>query len=178
MAGGSAFIAISRCVWFGRKVPSDSIIDSHCSRERADFWANQTHRLIAMNADPPATGRVGDCQCDAGIRDYAPLLLDRLSSTYTKLALEDAGRPHAAEVQHAAGRRFAYSRLEPLQDVDPNSPFLMLQVDGQIIGGHSDIFNQRIVDFMIEFFVLSETKRISLRVRPPAPFVSKTGSLR
>ena len=52
-----------------------------------------------------------------------------------------------------------YSRLEPVRDVDPNNPFIMASVDPAMIGGHSEIFNPRFLDFLIEYIVLSEIKR-------------------
>jgi hypothetical protein len=105
--------------------------------------------------------RTAGCQCEAGIRDYGPLLLERLARINESLQKRSLNPPGQSLDELAQGRRreFVHSRLEPMQDVDPHSPFMMVQVDDDVIGGHSDIFNQRIVDFMLEFFLLAEAKR-------------------
>ncbi len=55
------------------------------------------------------------------------------------------------------------SRLEPVRDVDPNNPFVMASIDPAVVNGHSDIFNARFLDFLIEYVVRSEIKRSLLK---------------
>jgi hypothetical protein len=114
------------------------------------YQPNQTHTLIGTDPAPAPRQQRFDCQCDARIQDYADLLLNRLTATYEAKDLD---------LRLGTRRDFQFSRLEPMQDSNPNSPFMMVRVDGQVINGHSDIFNKRIIDFMLEFFFLHETKR-------------------
>lgn len=159
------------------------------------FRANQTHRLIAFGDAPPAPVRKVACQCDAGIRDYGEFLLEYLEEgPFQELGplkglfragqLEGISRKGLA---HANRQEFRYSRLEPLQVIDQNSPFMMVQVDDDVIGGHSDIFNPRIVDFLVEFLIRSEVKRLLVQndlvpaqrpVTIPGPFYPQPGKPR
>jgi hypothetical protein len=143
------------------------------------FRAYQTHRLIALDTGFPHYRKV-DCQCDSGIRDYGGLLLNDLDDLYQELReLHDGLRAgqkrdiNADAFDHGRRQAFKYSRLEPMQDVDPNSPFMMVRVDDDVINGHSDIFNHRIVDFVIRTFVLAELKRLvvesGVRLEHPSP---------
>ena len=56
-------------------------------------------------------------------------------------------------------QEFLYSRLEPVRDVDPNNPFMTVQVDEDLVRGHGDIFNGRFLDFLMEFVIKTEVKR-------------------
>ena len=122
------------------------------------FRPNQTHQLIARGSPPSHRVRVAHCQCDSGIAQYRDLLLDAL--------LNQAGE--AGDLPPTAPRReYLFSRLEPMQDTAPNNPFFMVQVDDRVIGGHSDIFNPRTVDFLLEFMFRTEVRRSSVRLGTP-----------
>jgi hypothetical protein len=141
------------------------------------FRANHTHQLIARGSAPPNHGRIAPCQCEAGIADYRDVLLDALLNQVRTAARPDAD-PGALSVQAGVGsrREYLYSRLEPTQDTGPNNPFFMVHVDDEIIGGHSDIFNPRTVDFLLEFLLRSEAKRASVRQRLPQPALDGAAS--
>lgn len=130
------------------------------------FQPNQTHQLLPIGSPPPKQAPASKCLCDSGIGAYGDALLEALF----RRALDGAKAPlvtRAADPNTLASRReFLYSHLEPMQDVDPNGPFLMVQVDPKVIGGHGDIFNPRIVDFLIQFVFLSEVKRTSQQLSP------------
>ena len=132
------------------------------------FRANHTHQLIAAGKAPSNGVRTAKCVCDSGIAEYRDVLLSDL----LKGLQEEKGRDltgSAADPAHGRRRDYRYSRLEPMQDTDPNSPFMMVQVDDDVIGGHSDIFNPRIVDFLLEFVVRSEAKTRLVRTRRAMP---------
>ena len=73
-----------------------------------------------------------------------------LGRLYDYLKDPTTPRPTPEALQLAAYQEMLYSRLEPVRDVDPNNPFIMASVDPAIIGGHSEIFNPRFLDFLIE----------------------------
>jgi hypothetical protein len=129
-----------------------------------------THRLSA-SAEPlkrkPAPAGSGGCGCKSELRHYGDDLVDALEPYYRgvyRRVTDEVGRagPQAAAVRVdslGAYQEFLYSRLEPLTDVDPNTPFLMVQVDRDVVPDHSGIFNARFLDFVVEFTVRSELKR-------------------
>lgn len=136
------------------------------------FKANHTHQLIASGPAPPKTGRTAPCLCEAGISEYRDVLLAQLlRGAQAEKAAEPSGT--AADFAHGRRRDFRYSRLEQMQDTDPNSPFMMVQVDGDVIDGHSGLFNARSVDFLLEFIVRSEAKRRLVRTRSDVPVTSR-----
>jgi hypothetical protein len=86
----------------------------------------------------------------------------RLRPLYEALRDPDGG-PARVEpkdlLKLGAYQEFMHSRLEPIRDVDPNNPFLMVTVDREVVREHSDIFNPRFIDFLIEFVIRTEVKR-------------------
>lgn len=122
-----------------------------------------THRLVAKPGRQPFEATAGapklPCACPSRLGQYGDELIRRLEPFYRTLAgLAAAPR----DVQLAAYQEFMLSRLEPVRDVDPNNPFLMVKVDPAVVGNHSDIFNPVFLDFLIEFTVRTEIKREAL----------------
>ena len=116
-----------------------------------------THRLMMkVLPDIPAKEKISDgCVCSSNLRAYGDALVLRLKPFYERLAYESS----PDDLQLAAYQEFLFSRLEPIKDVDPNNPFMTVRIDDEIVGGHSDIFNARFLDFLIEFVVRTEVKR-------------------
>jgi hypothetical protein len=129
------------------------------------FQPNQTHHLLPIGDPPPKKAPKAKCLCDAGISAYGDALLESLFTRALAGDNADFVTPLADPNSLAGRREFLYSHLEPVQDVDPNGPFLMVQAHKDVIGGHSDIFNPRIVDFLVQFVFLSEAKRTSLQAQ-------------
>lgn len=111
------------------------------------------------------------CACSSGLRRYGDALIGNLERVYIQL-VDDVAKPHFGEARTAAGaaalnlatyREFLYSTLEQTRPIDPNAPFLTVKVDDDLVGGHSAIFNDRFLDFLIEYVVLAERKRHSQR---------------
>ena len=120
-----------------------------------------THRLVLRpGEDVPKPQEVeGTCRCKGNLGAFGDALVTRLKRFYTEISKDGGGLPDPDTLRLAAYQEMLYSRLEPLRDVHPHSPFIMARVDPGVIGEHSDIFNPRLVDFLIEFVVHSEIKR-------------------
>lgn len=121
-----------------------------------------THRLVAMpRADvPKPTGSSAPCRCSSNLKSVGDALLNRLKPFYDEIRKLDQGTPPDPRVLQLAGyREMLFSRLEPVRDVDPNNPFVMATVDPGVVNGHSDIFNTRFMDFLIEYIISAELKR-------------------
>jgi hypothetical protein len=128
-----------------------------------------THRLT--RSGPQLTSKGPDasdpCRCKSRLREYGDELVKELKPYYDSIYANAAasvgrgeGTAAARSVPSLGGyQEFRFSRLEPLTDIDPNTPFLMVQVDREVIGDHSRIFNAPFLDFVIEFTVRSELKR-------------------
>jgi hypothetical protein len=132
------------------------------------FQPNQTHQLLPLGDAPARQTHNIQCLCKSGILGYADQVLDSLFRRALAGPKAPVLTPFADPDTLASRREFLYSHLEPMQDVDPNNPFLMVQVDSTVIDGHGDIFNARIVDFLIQFVFLSEAKRTSELLNPGA----------
>ena len=119
-----------------------------------------THRLVAKPGRQPFTPAGqhpgAPCGCPRGLGQYGDELIKRLEPFYRTLT-QLASAPR--ELNLAAYQEFMLSRLEPVRDIDPNNPFLMVKVDPEVVGDHSDIFNPTFLDFLIEFTVRTEIKR-------------------
>jgi hypothetical protein len=111
------------------------------------------------------------CSCSSGLRRYGDALVAGLEPIYERLA-DDIGKGYfrdtltesnAPELNLATYREFLYSTLEQTRPIDPNAPFLTVKVDDDLVGGHSAIFNDRFLDFLIEYVVLAERKKRSQR---------------
>jgi hypothetical protein len=128
-----------------------------------------THRLTRSGPALASKGPdAGDpCRCQSRLREYGDDLVKELKPYYdglyasTAVSVGVAGPTAAARGVPSLGgyQEFRFSRLEPLTDIDPNTPFLMVQVDRQVVPDHSKIFNAPFLDFVIEFTVRSELKR-------------------
>jgi hypothetical protein len=137
-----------------------------------------THRLAPKpGSNAPEPERVsGTCACKSNLGAFGDALVRSLGPFYRAIAAQatesvaaietkDEVRQRAADAREerllrmAAYQEYRYSRLEPLKDVDPNNPFITVQVDRSIVGAHGDIFNPRFMDFFIEFVVRTEMKR-------------------
>lgn len=117
-----------------------------------------THRL-ALKTEAPSPApekKSGHCRCSSNVSRFGDALVINLEELYKTILVP---KPSDKQAQLAAYREFKYSRLEPARDVDPNNPFLMVEVDRKIIGSHSGIFNARFMDFLIEFVARTELKR-------------------
>ena len=120
-----------------------------------------THRLaLKPEGGIPLPETVeGTCQCSSNLGAFGDALVLRLGRLYEYLKDPNTPHPTPGTLKLAAYQEMLYSRLEPVRDVDPNNPFIMASVDPAIIGGHSEIFNPRFLDFLIEYIILSEIKR-------------------
>jgi hypothetical protein len=118
-----------------------------------------THRLVVKPEDgiPLPERTSGTCRCPSNLGAFGDALVLRLGRLYEHLHTEQP--PTVERLRLAAYQEMLYSRLEPLRDVDPNNPFIMASVDPDIVGGHSDIFNPRFMDFLIEYVIQTEIKR-------------------
>jgi hypothetical protein len=118
-----------------------------------------THRLVAHTLRPPLADTdvpKTPCSCPSGLSTYGDELIRRLEPFYRRISGSTAdNRP----LELSAYQEFMFSRLEPVRDVDPNNPFLMVKVDPAVVREHSDIFNPVFLDFLIEFTVRTEIKR-------------------
>lgn len=133
-----------------------------------------THRL-ALNPTtyPPLPDTAkGACTCPSNLRAFGDALVLRLRPLYEALRDPDGG-PARVEpkdlLELGAYQEFMHSRLEPIRDVDPNNPFLMVSVDRDVVREHSDIFNPRFIDFLIEFIIRTEVKREQVKALGAAP---------
>jgi len=119
-----------------------------------------THRLVEKpDAQIPQPERTsGTCRCTSNLAAFGDALILRLDPLYE--LLRNATTPPPDDALRMSGyQETMYTRLEPVRDVDPNNPFIMASVDPQVIGGHSDIFNARFMDFLIEYVIKNEIKR-------------------
>jgi hypothetical protein len=142
-----------------------------------------THRLTRSNYPLASKGDdVGDpCRCQSRLREYGDDLVKELKPYYDAIYANAAASVGRGDVAAAARnvpslggyQEFRFSRLEPLTDIDPNTPFLMVQVDREVIGDHSKIFNAPFLDFVIEFTVRSELKRRLQNENLPQSAVAK-----
>jgi hypothetical protein len=156
---------------------------SRAARSR-DFWLRMekgfglyepylTHRIVAapgaydgtpLPTDPPKTS--DKCACKSNLRAVSDDILAALQPLYKQLRDLRDSRQYGAAIERlrlAAYVQMLGSRLEPVRDVDPNNPFVMASIDPAVVNGHSDIFNARFLDFLIEYVVRSEIKRSLLK---------------
>jgi hypothetical protein len=130
-----------------------------------------THRLVLKPGDVPLPERrEGRCRCPENLRAFGDALVTRLKALYQALQQNQAPPP-VAQLRLASYQEMMFSRLEPIRDVHPYNPFVMATMDTRIVSGHSDIFNPRLIDFLIEYVLRSEIKRglVGDYVRSPMP---------
>jgi hypothetical protein len=120
-----------------------------------------THRIALKpeGAIPLPEKVEGKCRCSSNLGAFGDALVMRLGRLYDYMKDPNTPRPTPDTLNLGGYQEMLYSRLEPVRDVDPNNPFVMATVDPAIIGGHSEIFNPRFLDFLIEYIILSEIKR-------------------
>jgi hypothetical protein len=130
-----------------------------------------THRIVAGPAGklPPGDSVSGVCACKSNLGAAGDDIIRGLQPLYEQLRrikADDSGASadRAFDALRLAGyQEMLASRLEPIRDVDPNNPFVMATVDPAVVNGHSDIFNPRFMDFLIEYVIRSEVKRDLIR---------------
>ena len=120
-----------------------------------------THRLALKPEEgiPLPESVSGTCRCTSNLGAFGDALVMRLGRLYQYLGDPSTPPPTPDKLSLAAYQEMLFSRFEPVRDVDPNNPFIMASVDPAIIGGHSEIFNPRFMDFLIEYIIQTEIKR-------------------
>jgi hypothetical protein len=119
--------------------------------------------------DLPASSKAsGKCGCSSNLGAFGDALVNRLRPLYDEVRKEEPSSPNLDgtapqatldKLRLAGYQEMLFSRFEPVRDIDPNNPFIMATIDPDVVNGHSDIFNPRFMDFLIEYVIRSEIKR-------------------
>lgn len=133
------------------------------------FSAHLTHRLEPTDDDmslvakqihhAPEPGCPSDapCRCEFLEWERAPTVTAPNSITN-----DTAG--HLAAFDFSASIVFNNVRLQPTSSaVLPYQPLLVAEADDSIVGGHSGIFTEPLLDFLVPYIAFVETKHAQLR---------------
>ncbi|MDQ3282411.1 MAG: hypothetical protein M3Q69_13505 [Acidobacteriota bacterium] len=143
----------------------------HAVGHHTDF---QTHRLDANTAlsqtralftDVDGTTVKEPCRCQYKVNEEA---MRQLARDVATAGARGAGSALAAYGFSDGGVCTAPSCLKPVPGKQMHNPFKVVQVDSEIINGHSDIYNPRILDFLVR----SVSSAADPRVAPPRPVPS------
>jgi hypothetical protein len=123
-----------------------------------------THRLDLRSQPADGTSHPVDkdssrtCTCPNDFRSNGDALVARLRQFYRHLAADSATLGALGGSQE-----YLLSHLSPVTDVDPNNPFMTIQVDRRIVRDHGDVFNSQFLSFVIEFTARIDHKRFVTR---------------
>ncbi|HEY0156847.1 MAG TPA: hypothetical protein VGF28_06085 [Thermoanaerobaculia bacterium] len=129
------------------------------------FDAFRTHTLNEnQSANEKASvykaSEPGPCNCKYQVDEAA---MKQLAADVARDPL--AGYGVAAQ----AGGCTAPSCLEEVEGKERHNPFKVVEVDESIINGHSDIYNSRILDFLVRAVSSAADPRVSTDDRPAPP---------